>query len=704
MKISDKTVSIIVFVIFGIASLVLFAFLSKIKMQGNEALVPKNDPYLVAMKKMERDFGDSDEIMIIVKTNGLLKKSNSLALYKVVEKIRKLEAVKSVQSIFDAADVKFSLFKGLKYTPYFRNGIPTSNAKELLNSKLYVGNLIDSHAKVTSIIVYLKNNAKNMTNTLENILRSSLPKGMRYYITGNEVVNSFMNSSILILAIFYPPFLFGLMWLLYFLRLGNLVGAAIPPLLSAIAAMWTYGLAGMLNIPLNMINATVGIFIIVVSSSYGLHFLDRYMFNRSKFEHHEAVLKTLREESIPIIMSALTTIVGFISFVFTGIGAFKTFGILVSIGIGVSAIFAIILIPAIAEFFDIHKKNIRTLKFKTSFSHRFNKYAIIATLIFVGLSPLFMSWINVNSDEFEYFKSNSTVNASARAAKEYFGWVLPFYVMVEKDQAFTQEDSYNLEKFISDIEKIPGVSGVNSAIDISKSFNVPFPILQTLSKNPKYAPYFSEWFHGNTTRLLVKTPLTDTNSAQRIAKAIKKLGKRFSQYKVEITSPSLIYSVMNDSIMQNQIYTIVMAFIFILVLLIITFRSFIPPLIASVPIVLTVVFNFAIMGISGINLEVSTAIISSVLMGLIIDYSIHTISRYRMIKNVEEVINEVGPVILISAFGLMAGFATLLFAPLRLYMQLGFLLLVGIAVGAFLTIVFVGELLRAYDKRKKRNN
>lgn len=704
MKISDKTVSIIVFVIFGIASLVLFAFLSKIKMQGNEALVPKNDPYLVAMKKMERDFGDSDEIMIIVKTNGLLKKSNSLALYKVVEKIRKLEAVKSVQSIFDAANVKFSLFKGLKYTPYFRNGIPTSNAKELLNSKLYVGNLIDSHAKVTSIIVYLKNNAKNMTNTLENILRSSLPKGMRYYITGNEVVNSFMNSSILILAIFYPPFLFGLMWLLYFLRLGNLVGAAIPPLLSAIAAMWTYGLAGMLNIPLNMINATVGIFIIVVSSSYGLHFLDRYMFNRSKFEHHEAVLKTLREESIPIIMSALTTIVGFISFVFTGIGAFKTFGILVSIGIGVSAIFAIILIPAIAEFFDIHKKNIRTLKFKTSFSHRFNKYAIIATLIFVGLSPLFMSWINVNSDEFEYFKSNSTVNASARAAKEYFGWVLPFYVMVEKDQAFTQEDSYNLEKFISDIEKIPGVSGVNSAIDISKSFNVPFPILQTLSKNPKYAPYFSEWFHGNTTRLLVKTPLTDTNSAQRIAKAIKKLGKRFSQYKVEITSPSLIYSVMNDSIMQNQIYTIVMAFIFILVLLIITFRSFIPPLIASVPIVLTVVFNFAIMGISGINLEVSTAIISSVLMGLIIDYSIHTISRYRMIKNVEEVINEVGPVILISAFGLMAGFATLLFAPLRLYMQLGFLLLVGIAVGAFLTIVFVGELLRAYDKRKKRNN
>ncbi len=703
MKISDKVAAAIVFVVFGILSVVLSFFLFKIKIQGTESLVPKDDPALIAMKKMEKEFGDSDQILIIVKTTGVFQKENSKTLYHVVSELKKLPQIKEVQSIFDAASVKFNLF-GFRYTPYFKDGVPTPDATKLLTSKLYVGNLIDPTGKVTAIVAYLKKNAGNPTAEIEKILKIYLPKSMKYYMTGEDVVNYSMNKSIFVLAIFYPPLLFGLMWLLYFLRIGNIVGAAIPPLLAALAAMWTYGIAGMAGIPLNMLTATVGIFIIVVSSSYGLHFLDRYMFNRSKFDHHRAVVTTLKEETVPIIMSALTTVVGFITFVFTGIGAFKTFGILVSAGVGISAVFAIILIPAITKFFDIHKKTIRTMSLKVTFSEKFTKLAIAVVLCLLALSPIFIFRINVNSDEFSYFKQDSEVRTSARVAKKYFGWVLPLYVMVEKSTPFNENDAKTLEKFVSEIEKIPGINSVNSALDLSRAFNVPLPILQALSKNPSYSKYFSQWFHDNTMRFLVKTPLTDTNGTQRVAESIKKIAKKFPQYKINVTSPTLTYAAMNSSIMKNQISTIFIAFVFILGLLIITFKSLIPPLIASIPIVLTVIFNFAFMGAFGINLEVSTAIVSSVLMGLVIDYSIHTISRYRMTKNVDEVVKETGPVIVANALGLVAGFLTLLFSPLRLYMQLGVLLAFGIAVGAFLTIVFVIELLRLYDRRFKEKS
>ncbi len=703
MKISDKVAAAIVFVVFGILSVVLSFFLFKIKIQGTESLVPKDDPALIAMKKMEKEFGDSDQILIIVKTTGVFQKENSKTLYHVVSELKKLPQIKEVQSIFDAASVKFNLF-GFRYTPYFKDGVPTPDATKILASKLYVGNLVDPTGKVTAIVAYLKKNAGNPTAEIEKILKIYLPKSMKYYMTGEDVVNYSMNKSIFVLAIFYPPLLFGLMWLLYFLRIGNIVGAAIPPLLAALAAMWTYGIAGMAGIPLNMLTATVGIFIIVVSSSYGLHFLDRYMFNRSKFDHHRAVVTTLKEETVPIIMSALTTVVGFITFVFTGIGAFKTFGILVSAGVGISAVFAIILIPAITKFFDIHKKTIRTMSLKVTFSEKFTKLAIAAVLCLLALSPIFIFRINVNSDEFSYFKQDSEVRTSARVAKKYFGWVLPLYVMVEKSTPFNENDAKTLEKFVSEIEKIPGINSVNSALDLSRAFNVPLPILQALSKNPSYSKYFSQWFHDNTMRFLVKTPLTDTNGTQRVAESIKKIAKKFPQYKINVTSPTLTYAAMNSSIMKNQISTIFIAFVFILGLLIITFKSLIPPLIASIPIVLTVIFNFAFMGAFGINLEVSTAIVSSVLMGLVIDYSIHTISRYRMTKNVDEVVKETGPVIVANALGLVAGFLTLLFSPLRLYMQLGVLLAFGIAVGAFLTIVFVIELLRLYDRRFKEKS
>lgn len=697
---SDKKIAIIVFVIFGILSVAFSYFLTKIQIKGTESLIPPNDPSVIAMKKMNKEFGSSKQIMIIFKTNGIFNSKNSKALYKLTGALKKVDGVVNVQSIFDAASVKFTLM-GLKTTPYFKNGLPTPHATQILKSNLYVGNLVDPSGKILSVILNVEKNSKGVVNNVKTLLRKEIPPTMKYYITGEDVVDSAMNSSVIVLALFYPPLLFGLMWLLYFLKLGNVIAAAIPPLLAILAAMWTYGVAGMATFPLNILTSTVGIFVIVVSSSYGLHFLDRYMFNRASMDHHNAVIKTMKEEGVPIAMSAFTTMAGFITFVFTGINAFRTFGILVSIGVGISALFAIVLIPAITKFFDLHKRVIPTLKFKIIPSSKLNKTAMILVLALVALSPVFISRINVNSDEFGYFKPNSDVRSSARVAGKYFGWVLPIYVMVEKSKPFTVADAAQLDEFISKIKEISGVSGVNSIFDISKSFNVPLPMLQVLSRNPSYSSYFSEWFSGNTTRLLVKTPRTDTNSAQKIAQDLKALAKQFPQYNISIASPALTYGAMNSSIMRSQISTIFMAFFFILGLLVLTFRSLIPPLIATVPIVLTVVLNFALMGAIGVNLEISTAIVSSVLMGLVIDYSIHTISRYRMSKDIDSTIAEVGPVIVDNALGLMAGFATLIFSPLLLYVKLGALLSIGIGIGAFLTLVFVVELLRMYDKRKK---
>ncbi len=696
---SDKKIAIIVFVIFGLLSVAFSYFLMKIQMKGTESLIPPNDPSVIAMKKMNKKFGSSNQIMIIFKTDGIFNPKTSKVLYKLVGTLKKMDAVVNVQSIFDAANVRFTLM-GLKTTPYFKNGLPTSQATQMLKSNLYVGNLVDPSGKILSVILTVSKDSKDVVDSVKNLLHNEIPPTMKYYITGEDVVDSAMNSSVIVLALFYPPLLFGLMWLLYFLKLGNVIAAAIPPLLSMLAAMWTYGIAGMLGFPLNILTSTIGIFVIVVSSSYGLHFLDRYMFNRAGTDHHEAVVKTIKEEGMPIAMSALTTMVGFMTFVFTGISAFKTFGILVSIGVGISALFAIVLIPSITKFSDLHKRVIPTLKFKIIPSSKFNKIAMIFVLASIAFSPVFISRINVNSDEFGYFKSNSDVRSSARIAGKYFGWVFPVYVMVEKDKPFTTTDTPRLEEFISMIKKIPGVSGVNSILDISKSFNVPLPMLQALSRNPSYSSYFSEWFSGNTTRLLVKTPRTDTNSAQKIARRLETLARKFSQYNVSVASPALTYGAMNSSIMRNQISTIFLAFFFILGLLILTFRSFIPPLIATIPIVLTVVLNFALMGAMHVNLEISTAIVSSILMGLVIDYSIHTISRYRMSKNIDSTITEVGPVIVDNALGLMAGFSTLIFSPLLLYVKLGALLSIGIGIGAFTTLIFVTELLRMYDKRK----
>lgn len=697
MKLSRK-LSVLVFVIFSFVSFILVFFIGKLQMKGTESLVPPNDPAIIAMEKMKKEFGSSDQIMVILKTPGIFNKGVAKRAYKVVESLKKIKGVTTLQSIFDSAKVGFT-FGGLSSKSYFKDGIPTPDATEVLKSPLYVGNLIDSSGHVLAVIL---NVSKNVVSDVRKVLAKNVPNGFKYFITGDDVVESSINSSTFLLALVYPPLLFGLIWLLYFLKLGNVLAAAIPPLISLLSAMWTYGIAGMIGLSLNILTSTVGIFVIVVSSSYGLHFIDRYMNNRGKMDHVRAVKRTLREETAPIFMSALTTAVGFATFIFVGIPAFKTLGELVAIGVGISALFSIILIPAIAEFFDLHKRISHTLKFHVIPSSKFNKISMIVVLAIVAISPIFISRVQVNSDEFGYFRADSAVRRSSQIANEYFGWTLPLYVIVGKNAPFTSIDVKQLGKFIGEIKEIPGVVGINSALDISKEFNVPFPILQILSRNPTYKPYFSEWFAKDLTRFLVKTPYTDTSNIKKIAEKIEDLSRKFKGYNVYVASPALLTASMNSSIVTNQISTIIIAFLFIILLLIIVFRSFYLSMIASVPIVLAVILNFFVMGIGRMYLEVSTAIVSSVLMGLVIDYSIHTITRYRITHNVDLVLEEVGPVIIDNTFGLMAGFGTLLFSPLLLYVRLGFLMSIGIGIGAFTTMVFVVELLRMYERKNRK--
>ncbi len=692
----SRKLSVIVFVVFSLVSFVLILFVGKLQMKGTESLVPPNDPAIVAMEKMRKEFGSSDQIMVILKTPSIFNKDVAMRAYKVVETLKKIKGVTTVQSIFDSAKVRLTL-GGLSSRPYFKNGIPSSNATEVLNSPLYEGNLIDSSGHVLAVIL---NVSKNVVSDVKKVLAKNIPDGFEYFITGDDVVESSINSSTLLFALVYPPLLFGLIWLLYFLKLGNVLAAAIPPLISLLSTLWTYGIAGMLNISLNVLTATVGIFVIVVSSSYGLHFMDRYMSNREKMDHVGAVKRTLHEETIPIFMSALTTAIAFATFVFVGIAAFKTLGELVAMGVGISALFSIVLIPAIGEFFDLHKRISHTLKFRVMPSSKFNKISMIVVLAIVAISPIFISRVQVNSNEFGYFKANSAVRRSSRVANEYFGWTLPLYVVVSKNSPFTSFDAKQLENFIDEIKKIHGVSGVNSALDISKEFDIPFPIIQILSRNPTYKTYFSEWVSKDFTRFLVKTPYTDTLSIKKIAERIENLSKKLKGYSVYVASPALLTASMNSSIVTNQISTIIISFLFILLLLLIIFRSFYLSMIASVPIILAVVLNFFVMGIGHMYLEVSTAIVSSVLMGLVIDYSIHTITRYRITGNVDLVLKEVGPVIVDNTLGLMAGFGSLLFSPLLLYVRLGFLMSVGIGIGAFTTMVFVVELLRIYERKR----
>ncbi|HOI64705.1 MAG TPA: MMPL family transporter [Mesotoga sp.] len=690
----NRKISISIIVLFAVATVVMGLFLLKLEINvSSEFLLPEESPSRENMRNMESLFGKEKQIIIVVKTDGLFEKENSLKIYNFLQKLSSIEGVVSYNSYQDAA--KVSLIGGTNVQPYFEEGLPAENAREILDNPLYLDNLLDGGGEVALIPINVADGAD--IKAILKVAGDSL-EGMEFHASGEPIVDEELNSSILSLLVVYPPILFGLICFIYYLRLGSFRAAVIPSILSIIAALWTYGLGVIIGFDINILTSTVGLFIVIISSSYGLHFIDRYITNRRVLERHLALKRTIREELVPVFLSALTTAVGFLTFLVSSLEAFRQLGIMVSLGIMLSSALVLVALPAFLFFVDLPAVE-RKLRFKGGTRERtakIDRIVLVTIIVFAVVSPFLISRIENNFDQFDYFRKSSTIVKSAETIREEFGWNMPFYVVLNKNSLFTGGDAQTLSKLIGDIEELSQVRGVSSIMDVSKAFNIPLPLLQ-LSARSGDLPV-QQYMVGNSIRLLVKTPNTDAVSSQRLEAELKELLEDYPQYSPYIASPLLIISGVNSEILASQVSTIVWALIVITLLLIVVFRSFKLAIVSVLPIAMSVFFNFSYMAILGIKLEISTAIVAGILLGMTIDYAIHLINRFIETKDIYRARQEVKPAIFSNTVALAAGFATLVFAPLKLFSGLGLLLAIGMVTGAILTLTLIPHIIRSRKK------
>ena len=136
------------------------------------------------------------------------------------------------------------------------------------------------------------------------------------------------------------------------------------------------------------------------------------------------------------------------------------------------------------------------------------------------------------------------------------------------------------------------------------------------------------------------------------------------------------------------------------ILLMILFRSVSAGFISSIPLALSVIMLFSLMGIFGIELNVATAMLSSIMIGVGVDYTIHFLWRYRAERQdgldpqeaVKKTLTTTGRGIVFNAFSVIVGFLVLFtsgFMPIRFF---GFLVVVSIFSCLVGALVFIPAL------------
>ena len=157
---------------------------------------------------------------------------------------------------------------------------------------------------------------------------------------------------------------------------------------------------------------------------------------------------------------------------------------------------------------------------------------------------------------------------------------------------------------------------------------------------------------------------------------------------------------MSEAIAKGQLYSLIFAFFAILILLTLIFKSIIAGLLGGLPLLFSIVCTFGIMGWTHIQLDIVTALLSSISIGLGVDYTIHILWRIKKeIKNgniiskaISRSIKTTGYGITINALSVIIGFSVLVFSSFGIIRSFGFLIMMSIAFCLFCSLILIPAL------------
>ncbi|MDR2485084.1 MAG: MMPL family transporter [Treponema sp.] len=176
---------------------------------------------------------------------------------------------------------------------------------------------------------------------------------------------------------------------------------------------------------------------------------------------------------------------------------------------------------------------------------------------------------------------------------------------------------------------------------------------------------------------------------------------------VIIGGGALVEASLNNLVVHSLWTSMIIALSFLFGIITVCNRSFMAGLISSAPLVLLILINFAVMGLLGIKLNIGTAMISSLTMGIGIDYTIHYIEAYKREYRasggkgdfLKKAYSTSGIAIIVDAVSVGAGFGALLLSQFNMLADLGLLITLAMLMSALVGLVVVPALLMLINPR-----
>lgn len=699
--------------------------------------LPKDDPAAVLYRAIGEKYQGSSIGIIILESKNLYSYKTLADVAKITEIVQNTDGVQSVTSITSIINIKSDeagIEIGNLVDPY---NIPQTSdeikkLKEVIESnQMYHGAIVSKDGKSTIIMFTIDsgvNQEKVGIEIKDKIGASNFDQTIHY--GGLPMMMQELSSIIFTDMLWLIPLVVLILLLILFLSFKSFKAAILPLITVGIATIWTLGIMGLFGYEISMIGGMIPVILFAVGSAYAIHVVNHISENIQE-NYIEGIITSLKYLILPVFLSSLTTVFGFLSFIFGSyLTMIKEFGAFCALGTFFSFLLAILFIPTIVSFFPItQKKVIKKETFLSKFIlkplsnviTRHPKYILLFWSVIVTLGVIGTFQIDRSTNLATFFKKESQTRISEITLQEKFGGSAPVYIIFKGD---IQDPKVLLKmKEVSNfLKKNRYISNTTSVADLIEQMNNGMGEgLQIPNDRAKIEQLWFLLEGQEIMNQLVSENLDEAIIQSRFASSSTKETQKFiheveayigvnkiENLDIQLSGMPSVYANMDKSLLNSQLSSLAIAIVLVLVLVSISLKSIKLGLLGIIPILVTVTAIFGFMGFSSIALDVATVSVASIVLGIGIDYSIHTITSFNFFMqqthNLQDAIQKTilltGKSILINAVSVSVGFSILVFAHLVPMQYMGLLVAISMIFSAAGALTLLPVMLIIYNRIK----
>ncbi|MFC1508863.1 outer membrane lipoprotein-sorting protein [Candidatus Omnitrophota bacterium] len=578
-----------------------------------------------------------DDIMALGEVDDITSSDGIMRVHPLVEKLP--------ETAEEGLDLKFSIERN----PILRNKLASLDGK------------------LVGIYIPIENSSMSyrLSGEIEAIAAKHLDKE-KYYVAGLPVAEDTFGAEMFRQMGMSAPLaglIIGLLLLFFFRKLVIVIA---PMMLAIVTIIWTMGLLIGTGHTVHIMSSMIPIFLFPIAVLNSIHILSSFHERYQKYKHmRTTIVHTMEELFSPMLFTSLTTVVGFLSLALTPIPPVQVFGMFVSFGIATAWLLSMTFMPAYASLlstgtlknFGISEEGddsimARVLPKIQRWSTGSSRLIVTATFVLLVISAVGISRIVVNDNPVNWFKKNHPLRQADTVMNGHMGGTYMSHLVFEGgDGSFKNPEvvSYmeSVQRYIDDQQ---AVGATTSVVDVLKKIAFELKGESMLPDNSdEIAQYYfiyemaggdpddlftfitPEYSSAHIWIQMTKGDNILMNNLVRSVNDFMAVNQPPEGVRAEWAGLNYINVVWQDKMVKGMLWSLLGSFAAVFVLMIILFRSFLWGFLSMIPLTTTITFIYALIGYIGKPYDMPVAVLSSLTLGLSVDFAIHFIKRAQYI-------------------------------------------------------------------------